>query len=612
MKLPKLSESIIRAASTPSSFERGQNLDHSHAISNAAIQGNLLLGNCEGTQEPYYQVRVELDEGGIRTAQCTCAYEYGGLCKHTVALLLTYVHQPKQFVVRQDPAELLAALDHDELVALMTRLVRERPELYDWIEVAIAAPATAGQGKKKRRKKVDTEVYRRQVRNILHSLDGMRASEAYGYVGGLVGQLGEVQATAMKFLDADEPETALAILMALVEEAGHGVEYIDDSDGELGDFMSRLGQPLAEVILSLDMSAVEREKLVRELEKQARYLADYGMDEGLDLAIRAATVGWDEEPTQGKRSHSTRSRRPNRSQDEEESDQAEEEEYDDAEYGEETSNAEWQGNLFGDLTDAKLNVLQRQGRRDEYLALCQKTGRHLRYALMLCDLNVLEAITYAEKHLTTAEDAYKMAARLRELGHIAKALALGEHGLKLAGSRVQLGEWLGPLEEAQGRTQQALQAWLAAFPEHPTLAAYENMKRLAGDTWPDLQPKVIERLRKSHDAMTLAQVLLSEQEWDEAIKVAERREVWYGVIETVADAVISQRPEWVARMSIKQAERLMGEAKSERYPLAANWLKKAKQAYVQLGQTREWQAYLQKVKEQYKRRPALQAQLQRL
>jgi uncharacterized Zn finger protein len=189
---------------------------------------------------------------------------------------------------------------------------------------------------------------------------------------------------------------------------------------------------------------------------------------------------------------------------------------------------------------------------------------------------------------------------------------MGEHGLNLAGSKAHLGEWLGPIEEAQGRTKQALQAWLAAFPEHPTLAAYETLKRLAGKTWRDLQPQVMEMLRKSHDAMTLAQVLLSEQEWDEAIKVAERRDVWYTVIETVADAVVPHRPEWVARMSIKQAERLMEKADSKNYPIAANWLKKAKKAYAQMGQTQQWQAYLQKVKEQYKRRPALQAQLRRL
>jgi uncharacterized Zn finger protein len=611
VNLPKLTESIIRAASTPQSFERGQDYYQSGAVSNTSIQDNLLMGDCEGTQAPCYHVQVELDEAGIRATNCTCPYEYGGLCKHTVALLLTYVHHPKQFAVRQVPADLLADLDRDDMVALMTRLLRERPELYDWVEAAIAAPAKSGKSKKTRRKKVDAEIYRRQVIGILHSLDGMRASEAYWHVEGLTHQLRAVQETAAKFLDAGDPETALAILMAIVEEGGHGIEYIDDSDGYFSGYMGSLGEPLAEVILSLDMSAVGREKLIQKLERQSKYLADYGMEGGLDLAIQAATSDWGETRATNEESKSTISHRAvrGRAVDGEEENEEYAEDWDD----EESYDDEWRARTPGDLTEAKLNVLKRQGRTDEYLVLCKKTGRHLRYALMLCDLKRMpEAVTYAEKHLTSASDAHKMAERLRELGDVAEAISMGERGLKLAGPKVHLGEWLGPIEEAQGRTKQALQAWLAAFPEHPTLPTYETLKRLAGKTWRDLQPQVMEMLRKSHDAMTLAQVLLSEQEWDDAIKVAERRDVWYTVIETVADAVVSHRPEWVARMSIKQSERLMEKADSKNYPLAANWLKKAKKAYAQMGQTQQWQAYLQKVKEQYKRRPALQAQLRHL
>jgi len=80
----------------------------------------------------------------------------------------------------------------------------------------------------------------------------------------------------------------------------------------------------------------------------------------------------------------------------------------------------------------------------------------------------------------------------------------------------------------------------------------------------------------------------------------------------VADAVLKHRPEWVARISVKHAERLMAEPKSKNYPLAAEWLKRAKKAYTALGQADEWRAYLRKVTEKYQRRPALQAHLQRL
>ncbi len=624
MALPKLTESIIRAGADAQSFQRGQALYKRDAISSAAIQGNVLTADCEGTSEPYYKVRVEMDEAGIRSAQCTCPYDYGGYCKHVVALLLTYLHDPKQFTARKAPADLLADLSRDDLLALVTKLLRDQPELYDWAEAAISVPSASGKSKKSKRKKVDPDVYRRQVRDIMHSLDRMRPSEAYWHVGGLANGLRGVQATAMKFLDAGDADTALAILLALVEEAGAGIEYIDDSNGELGGFLGELGQPLAEVILSLDMSAVEREQLANRLKKHAKHLGDYGIDGALDVALEALEYGWDEIPAE-----TARRARYDAEFEEEEGDEGEwdageaDDEYDDESYAIERGRPE---RRIGDpsalppsrvagqaLTEAKLNVLERQGRTEEYLDVCQRAERHLRYALKLCDLGrVQEAVEYAKKHTAAAEEALNLAERLRALGHVADSITIGERGLKLAGPKVRLGEWLGPVEEAQGREEQALEAWLAAFPEHPSLEAYQTLKRLAGSKWSRLRPNIMEALRKFYDKMPLVEVLLHEEEWDEAIKVAEGGNVWYPVVEAVADAVLDHRTEWVLRVSLKRAGRLMVEPKSKNYPIAAEWLKRAKKAYAKMGQTAEWQKYLEKLKEQYKRRPALQAQLRRL
>jgi hypothetical protein len=55
--------------------------------------------------------------------------------------------------------------------------------------------------------------------------------------------------------------------------------------------------------------------------------------------------------------------------------------------------------------------------------------------------------------------------------------------------------------------------------------------------------------------------------------------------------IIDIRAEWAAQASLQHAERLMVEAKSKNYPLAAEWLKRVKKAYALLGKTGEWQAY---------------------
>ena len=599
MALPKITESMIHVGASPESFRRGEEYYREGTISNTAIQQDTLLsGECAGTYSPYYRVQVELDEAGIVSASCTCLYEYGGYCKHIVALLLTYLHHPKSFILRKAPEELLADLDRNDLTSILTKLIQEQPELYDRIEAITSVPSKS---KKRLQKKVDIEVYRRHILSIVHSLDGMRMSEAYWHVGGLANQLREVQESAVKFLDAGDAESALEILLVLLEESSRGIEYVDDSDGELGGFVGDLGTSLAEAILSMEPSQIERDRLVRKLEKLIDYAGDYGMEGNLDIAVQAAKYGWDDIPEKMNPPQSITH------QVDESDDWDEEDEFELRELGFPVVSG------LDDLTEARLNVLERQGRIEEYLALCKQEERHLRYALKLCDLKqTVEAVKYAKRHLATSEESLEVARRLRESRLVAEAIEIGEHGLKLKGSKLSLGEWLGPVEEAQGRTKQALSAWLAAFGEHPSLETYKMIKRLAGSGWERLRPDVMAKLRKSYDKQVLAEVFLLEEEWDEAIKVAEGRDVWYPVVETVADGVVHYRPEWVVKISLKHAERLMSEAKSKNYPIAATWLKRAKQAYNLLGKTDEWKRYLEETKGKYKRRPALQSQLARL
>ncbi|HXG67128.1 MAG TPA: SWIM zinc finger family protein [Blastocatellia bacterium] len=610
MAAPKITEAVIRAAATERSFQRGLELFRHGAIRRAAIQGNALSGDCAGTQAPSYRVRAELDGGGLRSATCACPFDLGGYCKHVVALLLTYVHAPGQFVTRKEPAELLAELGREQLLALVTKLLQRQPDLYEWVEAEIAAPATPGPGKKQasKRKKVDAAIYRRRVRSIMHSLDHMRPSEAYWHVGGLAAELRGVQQTAMEFLNAGDAETALAVLLALLEESHDGFDYIDDSNGELGDFLSGIGEVLAEVILSMELDEERREDLMNDLDDLHEKLSDYGV-EGLSVAIAAAKYGWDDPPAGEQKGEQIWLASAGEEGEDEWGEEWDEEAL--------TLSAYDPGGLFrysGDpedaLTRARLNVLERQGRVDDYLRLCLKAGAHLRYALKLSALgHTQDAIAHALKHFTMADEALSLAQELRETGHLDEAVRLGERGLQLGGRKAALGAWLGPIEEAQGRASQALAAWLAAFGESPSLALYQTVKRLAGREWGEMQPGLMTTLEKNWDKQPLVEVLLSEQQWDAAIKVADRKDAYYNIIATVADALIAQRPEWVISASRKQAEDLIARTQSKHYPAAADWLRKAKAAYAQLGRTEEWRQYLQGLKEQYKRRPALQAQL---
>jgi len=88
----QLTEKQIRERASDQSFRKGQDYYDTGAIYNPARQsipgGVTLTAQCEGTSAPSYRLQVELDGGGVRSTSCTCPYDWGGDCKHIVALLL--------------------------------------------------------------------------------------------------------------------------------------------------------------------------------------------------------------------------------------------------------------------------------------------------------------------------------------------------------------------------------------------------------------------------------------------------------------------------------------------------------------------------------------------
>src|SRR3990172_2356854 len=123
----QLTEEIIRGRASDQSYQKGRDYYRSGAIYNSSWQsmegGIMLTAQCEGSSAPSYRLRVELDAGGVRSASCTCPYDWGGDCKHIVALLLMYIHQPDEFSEQESVKELLVGLEKGELITLILRLV---------------------------------------------------------------------------------------------------------------------------------------------------------------------------------------------------------------------------------------------------------------------------------------------------------------------------------------------------------------------------------------------------------------------------------------------------------------------------------------------------------
>lgn len=570
-----LTEEILQSYSSPESFKRGKQLFAADAIYDTFKQGSLFSGKCEGSGAPFYQVRLRIDAGGILAASCTCPYDRGGFCKHVIALALACIHAADAFVEQETVEELLQPLDKNTLVRLIAGWIGDDLELYAQLRTTISdadLPSQSNPPQTQRKTQISKTEYRRQIRSILQSLRGYRRSEAYWMMGGIVEQLDEIRDSAYKFLNSGDAQGALVIMTTLLDEVNKNYGELDDSDGLISGFCLNLALPMVEAILSAELGKSERRKYYNELQPIVHELKDYGI-ENLDAILMALNRGVA------------------------------------GEYLDELEDYDCDERI---LNEASLNILERQNLVDEFLNLCLKTGNYQRYIFKLIHLGEIEkAVETAEKTVTQASDVLRIAEALRDSGHLPEAVRLAEKGLVLANDKAELGKWLGPIEEAQGRIEQAIQAYRAAFSSHPSLELYRTLEKLSGQEWTNLQPALWQEVHASLFTREQVDILLYEKDWDAAIAAAiDYRQD--DLLEKVAAAVLPHRPDWVIQISRSRAEELIQKTQKKFYKAAVKWLEKMKKAYKTTGKDAEWQAYLIGLKNTYARRPSLQAELKKL
>src|SRR5579864_6591643 len=282
---------------------------------------------------------------------------------------------------------LLSGLNRDQLQLLLLKLTEQEPSLIATIESQIAllrisssqTTSPSPMAPPKSAMTVDTKAVRRQVRSSIHSLDRMRSSEAYWHIGAVVNEIGQLVEQAWVLIKADDGRQALTILEAITEEYMSEWENLDDSDGEASGFFSDLGTAWTEAILSADLTSEERELWADQLAAWQVELDDYGVDEAFDAPQTAALDGWDYPPLQR------------------------------VLQGTITEQGAWEGEApyhADDLTGARLHILERRGRFQEYLYLAEAEGHTEEYVTMLVRLGrVQEAITCGWHSLATTDEA---------------------------------------------------------------------------------------------------------------------------------------------------------------------------------------------------------------
>lgn len=571
LPLPVLKESQIKALATDQSFERGQRYYRNGAIYNPVLQGQTLWADCEGTET--YQPRVTLRPEGVEDSDCTCPYDWGGLCKHLVALLLTYIHDRDSIRSVPPIPELLAQRSREDLIALVERMVQRHPDLLDWVDM----PTTTGGHTP------NLDNYRRAVERVFRGSD----------MDTMAAALAALAEQGRHFADHGDWANAGDIYQLLLEEANDHyddtvleVDYdgavamviqdiaegLSDSLGEAkgldtGRHCLWIETCLAAVLKDLQLGGIDYAYPARDALLKHSTDEDWAWVEG---QIRQVIQGT------GLRKVS--------------------------EWGQES------------LVDLLVKRAKTRGQSADTLVLELGTSRqkafyHLRQG------NVDAALSLARSHFMELPGLVKQFAdALLETNQPALALDFIQT-CQQERDYYGYGEWLVQFFAQHGSPEQMVAAQFDHLKLRFTLEGYRDLKAKAESLgqWDTLRPQIITPLQEEKRFSSLVDIALLEQDWESALAYLEHLNRFerpkYSIL--VAKALEADQPQITIALYRQVIETAIANRGRDNYRQAAEHLKAVQRLSHSLSQEAEFSQYVQTLRTQNKNLPALKQELDR-
>lgn len=582
--IPTITEQDIHNIIDATSFQRGQSYYRGNAIFNTRREGMTLKARCQGSRSQAYRVEVKFDTDGIVSNQCSCPL--GGHCKHVVALLLTWVHDPQEFLEQPEVDELLEQSTKAELISLIKKMLRREPELESLLQTAGKQNAAA-----------NPEIYRRQVNNAFqHSSYDWDDTYEVG------DELSSVKETADEFAGQGDYASAVTVYESIINGIIDNFYSYEDEEGELGSVINDCVEELDTCLAN-----VQDDKALREHIMQVLFAA-YNFD------VKAGGIGVGEEAPDILLKHATPDERrmiagwvrqeiarP-----------------DSSGWGTRFRD-QWYGGFLLELEADELDD-------EAFLRICRETGRIGDAVDRLLTLGRLdEAIRDAEKE--GDYDLMALADIFVQHGHHTEAEKMIRQRSKTSDD-TRLLDWLKRFYLSRNDKAAGLDLAVELFYKQPPVLAYYQEIRLLAKVlgrWETIRPELLAYLKKTQNNYLLIQIALDEGDIVEALvllKTSQARSSataygglnfygYSGIEIEVAKAAEATLPRESIEIYQKHVERLIGQRGRGSYQQACQYLLKVRDLYKKLGEDEKWTGYLTNLRDKNRMLRALKEELQK-
>jgi uncharacterized Zn finger protein len=572
---PKITEDKIRKLATGTSFDRGKQYYSRGAITGSMRQDNRIWAECYGSE--LYRVSAVLTKSNVTNLACSCPYDWGGICKHEVAFLLTYLHQPEAFQIIPPLRELLANHSRDDLLTLLDRVLQQDPDLLTSLEIAAetSAPQTSG-------KPIDTSAYRRQIQRTLRGDDMRTIAKA----------LEPSLKMAEQLYDAGDSFNAGCFYQVLLDEitfSYDGELQSIDYDGDVACFSQDAAAGLGNCLADAAIDSTMRQNWLNSLLDSV--LADIDLG-GIDFAYGAseAIIEFatdDEWPILEARMRQKIS-------------QLAEQPWE-----------RWSRDRLAGLIAERLQYVG-EGAASEDVML-ELSSPEQQIFILVKQGKYDAAISMAKRHLQKAPGLVtQFADALVSAGEAKKALRymVDEY---TADASYSTGGWLAKYHREQGDAKTALKYEEAGFIHRPLLENYQQIQKLAGPlgSWPRVRSRLLKQLTEKKRWDLLVEIAIDEKDADQALKLAKNLPTYQQTPLKLKIAKISD-PKAAIAIYEELVHGAIARKNRSAYQEATQYLQSIQKLRKLAKTSKEWKQYIQRVRDQYPTLKALQSELDRL
>lgn len=586
---PKITLQQIHARASDQSFSRGENYYNTGAITDTVRRGDEIEARCKGSYPEPYRVWAKFDCPEITATSCTCEYDWGGDCKHIVALLLTSLHDPDQFEERPTLHDALLSRSKEDLVDIIMLMVTRYPDLQDIVDRP--TPNEVIQG----RVTLDTLSFRQELRGAFSSY-GYDDYDDYSHTPDR--KVVEIAAVAKRLSERGDWRSAAAVYRAILEEfAGMDTDYNYDEEGDLAYAISEVAARLDDCLKQPDVinDDAERRAIFDALLGVFVWDVNFG---GIDIGMDAPEIilkyaRREDIPAIRQLIESARDRKRS------------------------GFHGEWAAQTYnGFLMD--LDMLDEVDPEIILERLRAQGMYHLLVNKLLEMERPDEAVTVIKQEMNTAYEWTQALNLLVDHGHNTKAEQVAEDMLAAEYS-YELAEWLLDRYKASDNKPGLLRWQIRQLQSRPNIQNYSELKVTAQalNQWDSLRPQIIHDLQAEQSYEVLTRVYLHDEQWELAWdmlpKAEKQRDSIYGYGQPldfdVAQASRHALPERAIPVYIKYARKRIANRSRDQYAVAANLLTTVQKLYDQLDEIEKWETLIAEIRAEFKTLRALQDEL---